>query len=627
MSSITPHFRSVQQLLHGRRFAIDEYQREYKWERRNIEELLSDLTSTFLGEWRPEHLLDKASGYSEYFLGSIIVAERDGRSYLVDGQQRVTSLTLLLIYLYRGATERGLGVAPTVQSLIYADHFGKKRFNLDVEERIDALDALFNGTGFDSTGRGESVRTLVERYGDIEQIDPIELLGDSLEAFIYWLLNRVGLIEIVTTNDAHANAIFETMNDRGKPLSPVDMLKAYLLGPITDPAERTHANDVWKKTVVDLISWADDPDQDRDASSIKAWLRSQYAESVRERKANSVDRDWELLGTNFHRWVRDNSKRVGAGTEAANRTLMTQEFPFFARAYRQILEAGRTYTPGLESIYYNANNQFSWQSTVLLASLSPTDSPEVVTTKLGIVSTYLDIWITRRVVNFTRVGYSSTSYAMYLLAKDIRRASPERLVEVLTQRLAEDDFQLSGSRDRNGLSAFSLNSWSKGYILNFLARLTAFVEVGCGMTDRFPEYVDRRGNNSYDIEHLWADKYEPYANDFSSEAAFESQRNRIAGLVLLPAALNRSLQAKPYEDKVSHYVKENLYAASLNSQAYEHAPRVRGFIAETGIALKPYEHFGPSEQAERHEIVRSLAERVWSPARLTLHLQPKSETK
>lgn len=48
---------------------------------------------------------------------------------------------------------------------------------------------------------------------------------------------------------------FETMNDRGKPLSPVDMLKAYLLAPIEEQDARLQANQVWKQQVLELISW------------------------------------------------------------------------------------------------------------------------------------------------------------------------------------------------------------------------------------------------------------------------------------------------------------------------------------------------------------------------------------
>jgi uncharacterized protein with ParB-like and HNH nuclease domain len=55
------------------------------------------------------------------------------------------------------------------------------------------------------------------RYADIEQNELIAELGDALPHFAYWLLTRVGLIEIATSNDNYAYAIFETMNDRGKP--------------------------------------------------------------------------------------------------------------------------------------------------------------------------------------------------------------------------------------------------------------------------------------------------------------------------------------------------------------------------------------------------------------------------
>ena len=47
MSSVTPHYRTIKDLLQTRSFAIDEYQREYKWEQKNVEELVSDLLSKF----------------------------------------------------------------------------------------------------------------------------------------------------------------------------------------------------------------------------------------------------------------------------------------------------------------------------------------------------------------------------------------------------------------------------------------------------------------------------------------------------------------------------------------------------------------------------------------------------
>jgi hypothetical protein len=107
MSSIMPHYRTVQ-LLSNQQFAIDEFQREYKWERKQVDELLDDLQGKFAASHKTGDEPRKVAQYEEYFLGSIIVSKRDGKNYLIDGQQRVTSLTLLLIFLYREAESKEL---------------------------------------------------------------------------------------------------------------------------------------------------------------------------------------------------------------------------------------------------------------------------------------------------------------------------------------------------------------------------------------------------------------------------------------------------------------------------------------------------------------------------------------
>lgn len=315
MSTITPHYRSVQQLLQSQSFSIDEYQREYKWEKENIEELLTDLRDKFLNSYQPGDETKKVSSYEDYFLGSIIVSKRNGKNYLVDGQQRVTSLTLLLIYLHRQAREQGLQVVGSLAPLIYSDNLGDPRYNLDIQERLPVIEALFKGEEFSSDGKDESIQNMYARYKNIESQDLAGELGDALPHFIYWLMTKVGLIEIATDNDNYAYAIFETMNDRGKPLSPVDMLKAYLLAPVESSEQRRLANQNWKKQVLELIYWDGSHEPERDANCIKAWLRAQYADTIRDRKAGATDKDWELIGSTFHRWVRDNHTRLQLGTE------------------------------------------------------------------------------------------------------------------------------------------------------------------------------------------------------------------------------------------------------------------------------------------------------------------------
>lgn len=209
MSTITPHYRNVQQLLQSQSFSIDEYQREYKWEKENIDELLSDLQGKFFSYSKPDDETSAVSSYGEYFLGSIIVSKRNNKNYLIDGQQRVTSLTLLLICLYRAAQEKGLPVAQTLAPLIFSDNLGKPKFNLDISERLPVINALFKGEAFNPDGKDESIQTMYARYSDIEVNDLMAELGDALPHFIYWLLTRVGLIEIATDNDSYAYAILK----------------------------------------------------------------------------------------------------------------------------------------------------------------------------------------------------------------------------------------------------------------------------------------------------------------------------------------------------------------------------------------------------------------------------------
>ena len=618
MSTINPYYRTIQQLLQSQSFSIDEYQREYKWEKENIDELLSDLRDKFLSCYQEGDQTQAVNRYEDYFLGSIIISKRNGTNYLIDGQQRITSLTLLLIYLYRATKEKGLSVAERISPLIFSDNYGVPSFNLDIPERLNVIEALFKDEPFTPDGKDESVQNMYTRYSDILDKDLVGELEDALPHFIYWLMNKVGLIEIATDNDNYAYAIFETMNDRGKPLSPVDMLKAYLLAPIENAEQRRSANQIWKRQVLDLISWGGEHDSKRDASCITAWLRAQYADTTRERKVNTSDRDWELISSSFHRWVRDNNARLQLGNATKNISFISNDFPFFSRAYQLILDASHNYTPGLEAVFYNAHNGFTWQSTVLLAPLRPTDDNDTVHRKIAITATYLDIWIMRRVVNSIRVVYSNTAYSMFMLCRDIRRKNPSELVEILTQKLASDDVTFDGSKSKGkkGINDLYLNQFSRRYIYHLLARLTSYIEKESGKSDLFDKYVDRRTKNPCDIEHICANDYTPYQEMFPSIEEFQSWRNHVAGLLLLPEDVNRSLQDKPFDYKAPHYAKHNLYAGSLTASAYQHETRFKEFYTKNKLPFKPFEKFGKKEQLERRELIRALVDQVWSPERL-----------
>ena len=618
MSTIAPYYRNLKQLLQSQSFSIDEYQREYKWEKKNVDELLTDFHDKFSNCYHTGDTVQKIASYEDYFLGSIIICKRNGKNYLIDGQQRLTSLTLLLIYLYHAAVEKNLPVASTMAPLIYSDNLGTPCFNLDIAERLPVIEALFNGVPFSPSGQDESIQTMYARYGDIESKDLVGELGEALPHFIYWLMEKVGLIEIATNNDNYAYEIFETMNDRGKPLSPVDMLKAYLLAPVEDVQQRRLANQTWKNNVLKLISLGGVHEPERDASCIKAWMRAQYADSTRDRKAGSSDKDWELIGSAFHRWARENSGRIGLGSSSQNLAIIQKHLPFFSNAYELIFNASMKYTPSLEAVYYNAHNEFTWQNTVLLAPLCIQDDLDTIKRKISATAIYLDIWLMRRVVNYIRVGYSSTAYTMFTLCRDIRGKNLTELQDILISKLDNDDATFAGSpsRGRAGIADLNINQFSRRYIFHLLARLTSFVEVGSGKPDLFDNYVDRTVKNPFDIEHIMPNDFGLYKSQFMSREEFHSARSNIGGLLLLPADVNRSFQDKPFKDKAPHYAKENLYAASLTSGTYLHKPQFAAFQASTGISFTAYTDFGKSDLLERKSLVEKLVELVWAKERI-----------
>ena len=133
MSPIDGKAKSVRQLLQGVKYSIDYYQREYRWEAKQVRELVNDLSGTFLEEYESELSRTKVADFPHDFLGSIIISQKGSESFLVDGQQRLTSLTLLLMLLRNLQGDRPNAV--NIDDLIFSERYGQKTFNLAVDER------------------------------------------------------------------------------------------------------------------------------------------------------------------------------------------------------------------------------------------------------------------------------------------------------------------------------------------------------------------------------------------------------------------------------------------------------------------------------------------------------------
>ncbi len=544
MREIKSQTKTVRELFANTKYNLDYYQREYVWQSEHVKELIGDLIDAFSSNYEPDQTRPEVSNYTHYFLGSIVICEKDDKRFIIDGQQRLTTLTLLLIYLDRWLEEEH--ERSPLPPLIFSESYGEESYNLDIPERTSVMNSLRSDEKFFSIKeQPESIRNIKLRYEDIKECFELPE-AHALLHFVDWLLGKVYLVEITAYDDLNAYTIFETMNDRGLSLTPTAMLRGYLLSNIEDTECRNKAIEIWRRQVAVLQTIGNEEDSD----AIKAWLRSQYLE---------ISTDFEQIGSEFHRWVRNRSGKLGLTSRTAFSSFIEDNFKFYSDWYYQLRKASKELTPGLESIYYNAQNNFTLQYPILLSMLHPNDTKEDILTKIWIGATFLDILIHRCIWNFEDTSQREMVDSMCSVILKIRSRSCSELSDILYAWLKAEVKHF----DNN--SMFSLHGRNKRKIHLILARMMDYVEIQSGNDSGYSEYM-KTGKNGYEVQHIWANSPEPYLDDFPHGFEFEAYRNRIGGLLLLPKGTAANHGDLSYVEKLNYYANQHLLTASLHKK-------------------------------------------------------------
>lgn len=602
MKKIEGSPKNLKQLLQNTKYSIHYYQREYMWQRKHIEELIDDLTSEFLDNYVPGDDRQKVQDYGAYFMGSIVLAGRENA--IIDGQQRFSSLTLLLMYLNNRLRTLGQNYS-MIEQMIFSEAYGTKSFNINVEDRSDCMNAIFNDQPFDTTDVGESVKNLYGRYNDIIDVFPAaDITDDMLLHFCDWLAEKVFFIEIVATTEQDAHKVFVTMNDRGLSLTSTEMLKGYLLSEIKDDAKREKLNGIWKDKVLSLKK----DDDKGDETFIKAWLRAQYAETIRETKAGAVNQDFDIIGGSFHKWVRDERDKLSLAT-TDDFELFIMRFSKYADVYMKIRKAESTFAEETKYIYYNAQVNFTLQPQLLLAPICYDDSWPVITEKMNLVARFIDLLITARVTNYKSVDYSTIKNYVFNVTKNIRSCSVEDLKSRLKTQFENLDYNSAAA-----LPDLRLNSFTKKYIKNMLARITSYIEEQTGVASNYCNYMNTQTKNPFEIEHIITDHYEWFTSEYADQDEFRRLRNSFGALLLLHKSINASLNDSQYNYKLTKYCSNegNIYTESLGDQAYKNNPKFKKFISDNSLSFKPYAQFGKKEITERIQLLVQLVNLVWN---------------
>ena len=597
--------KTIRELFTGVKYTIHYYQREYQWQTKQIEELIDDLTEEFFEFYSPDDERGKVLEYGHYFMGSIVLTADDNA--IIDGQQRLTSLTLLLIYLYHQLQDEE--ERAEVLQLIYSKKAGTKTFNIHVPEmpeRYDVMNALLQDEYMDVSKHSETVRNISNRYADIKAIMNDTLPKEALDIFKDWLIDNVDFIRIVAQTEQDAHKIFVSMNDRGLSLTPTEMLKGYLLSKIENDGIRQQANDLWKRRILELKGLG----KEEEGDFIKNWIRSQYAETIRERKKNALPGDFDIIGTAFHKWVREHNTQMHLVKSKDFEDFVLKQFDKFSQIYLDLKKYSATLTKGFEYVFYNADRNFTLQYQLILAAIDPAETKADSDKKIKLVSCFLDLYFTRRIFNYKTVDYSSIVYNVFMLSRKFRRKPLTELVEVCKQEITGMEFQLET------IDEFRLNGWTIRYMLHILSRVTDYIETQSGIPSNFSNYINREIKNPYDIEHIICDHHDWFIAEYPEKETFDRHRNKFGGLLLLPMDKNRSLNDLTFEKKLSIYFGENLLAKSLNSDCYQNNPQFKQFSATESLHFKPYKVFDKQALLERQELYEDLAKKIWNVNRL-----------
>ena len=256
-TTISVNKQTIEEFLLNARtktFLIPEYQRPYSWTSEQIDTLFNDIWEFTCNEGGSDR-------EGTYFLGSIVSYENDNREQeIIDGQQRITSIFLLLRAIYTKLngvdekTEKAKYFINKIEPLIWKTH--------KLTGKVAYSSVLLNSKVISET-ENEILKNILETGEINEELDDnysknynqiFNLIEEKsvenalmIYEFIYALLNQVIILPITADSQETALTIFSTLNDRGLPLSDADIFKAKIYNHLKDKNEKQDFIEKWKE--------------------------------------------------------------------------------------------------------------------------------------------------------------------------------------------------------------------------------------------------------------------------------------------------------------------------------------------------------------------------------------------
>ncbi|KPL67684.1 hypothetical protein SZ64_05865 [Erythrobacter sp. SG61-1L] len=604
MARIENHKYTIEEAFRECFYIVPDYQREYVWTDKEVHQLLEDINEQI-----------DAGSAREYFIGTVLVSPTEQKNHyeVIDGQQRLTTFFLLLCALRRifqgEAQEQTLG---GLISTSYTDNSGETRISLKLEPRYEFAAEVI-ATLVEVNGDPITVRTGIQAagiasFGSLENIinaytTIYHYLTDNYDDITklkkYWgyLANSVVFIQI-STDVSSALKIFETINERGVGLNPMDLLKNLLFTQVQS-MQFSQLKDEWKKITKPLEKAREKP-----LRFLRYFLMANYV--IKNSRGDSVIREDEIYD-----WLVD--KGNAAVCDYGNKP-----FEFVRKVIRNVEHylafangCGNDGKPNLamDGLKRLTGGAFSLHFVLLMAA-APLPKPlfDHFVTQL---ESFLFYYI------FTKTPTRDLERSFSLWADELRvitaaadlSIQKEKLNGFIAERfetsMADKAQELSDALKRYSL--YSMQQYRTRYLL---ARLTQYVDLafsGVRSPGSLDPYV------VLEIEHILPDTptaelSAAWAED-NPDSIYEDYKNRLGNLTLLEKPINIVASNDFYAKKQEEYRKSSNYLTRSLVELTNVGQNTS--ISRINEKLASFPAWSAASIDKRHALLIALAGEIW----------------
>ncbi|MBD2578651.1 DUF262 domain-containing protein [Oscillatoria sp. FACHB-1406] len=574
-------------------YSVPDFQREYVWEKQNVQKLLEDLfdnLSLFEG--------NSSSNLSEYFLGSIVVcpdSTDDRKTFqLIDGQQRVTTLYLVFCALRYFILELGDKsqfleelIQGTAQDVRTGDDINKYRLSLQYDSLgAKTIDCIIHNlypekSWLNSSRSAQNINT-AWKVIKVFLADNVEDNPKRFKEICAAIANRAKIIRIETPNLKNALKVFETINERGVGLSSIDLLKNYLFIHTSSKDSSKSIDRNWSSLTIKwgkLLEILYQSNQEP-LPFLRYYLLSHY----------SVEMQNNFPEEEIYSWFIEHGETEGIQKEPLK---FMDELILAAEHYCKFTHAKNV--DGSDNIYLKNIAKIQGRIKQHLILLMGGRFLEInLFNKLSFyVENLLFVnTITRKArrkdVNLTREFAQSARKLRYVkTSDDLNKFIAENISPKLD--LLKEDFRLS-------LSELSSNNLAKFRLRYFLAKIDQFiVKESYGNLKPLESYLDK----SITIEHILPQS--------KKDPLFP----KLGNLTLLEKTINSSLSNKEYKDKIEGYRQSQMLITRSLVEEIAVGNKTQLNRAMTKLNLISFSQWDNAAIEQRQIILVNIAMKVW----------------